>query len=232
MDVYLVPAGHDRHVLYCDPAGEPAAPRAHSTRAVWRRLYETFNSALAAIEREHEPAPADADSVMPAPSGFWSRLRSRVLRWLAERVAEQRVLWRLQGRTEVRAFHPDDLDGTRALAVIHQNLRADASRHRRWLGLDTVLLLFSLLLTPVPGPNLMGYYFTFRVVGHFLSIRGARQGLTHVTWDLQASRPLGELTGLDRLPIDDRTELVRRVAGELGLARLPRFLDRTLTGRE
>jgi hypothetical protein len=228
MDVYLVPAGGDRHVLYCEPAGEPAAPRAPSARGIWRRLYDGFASVLAALEREHDRAPEDSHSPAPAPSGLWSRLRSRAIRWLAERVAEQRVLWRLQGRTDVRAFHPDDLDSARALAVIHQSLRAEASRHRRWLGLDTICLLFSLLLTPVPGPNLLGYYFAFRVVGHLLSIRGARNGLRHVTWDLKSSRPLAELAGLDRLPSAERAELVRKIAGELGLPRLPRFFERTL----
>ena len=138
------------------------------------------------------------------------------------------MLWHLQGQTEVRAFHPDDLDGTRALLVIHELLQADSKRHRRWLGLDTIFLLLSLLLTPVPGPNVLGFYFAFQVVGHLLSIRGARQGLRQVTWNLRPSRPLARLTGLDRLPGAERAGLVREVAGELGLPRLPRFFERTL----
>jgi Mitochondrial K+-H+ exchange-related len=238
VDVYLVPAGRDHHVLYCEPAGEPAgesvAPQAPSARGIWRRLYDGFNSVLAVLEREHERADHEAGSaaVVPPPAGLWPRLRSRGLRWLAEHVAEQRVLWRLQGRTDVRVFHPDDLDSARALALIHESLRADASRHGRWLGLDAVLLLLALPLTPLPGPNVLGYYFAFRVVGHFLSIRGARQGLGHVTWDVQSSHPLGELSGIDRLPVAEQTVLVRRVAGELGLTRLPRFFERTIAARE
>jgi hypothetical protein len=102
------------------------------------------------------------------------------------------VLWRLQGQTRVRAFHPDGIDPAGALAAINQGLRAESRRHAGWLGFDTICLLLSLLLIPLPGPNLIGYYFAFRVVGHVLSIRGARQGLTRVTWDLEASRPLGE----------------------------------------
>jgi hypothetical protein len=227
-----VPAGRDHHALYCEPGGEAATPMARSTRAVWRRLYDGFNTVLAALEREHERADHEADPARPAPppTGLWPRLRSRALRWLAERVAEERVLWHLQGQTDVRAFHPDDLDGPRALAVIHEVLRADSNRHWRWLGLDTVFLLLSLLLTPVPGPNVLGFYFTFRVVGHLLSIRGARQGLRQVTWSLRPSRPLARLTGLDRLPGAERAELVREVAGELGLPRLARFFERTLGG--
>jgi hypothetical protein len=138
------------------------------------------------------------------------------------------VLWRLQGQQRVRAFHPDGLDRAGALATIHQSLRTDSRRHWRWLGLDTILLLLSLLLTPLPGPNLPGFYFTFRVVGHVLSIRGARQGLAHVGWDLEGSPPLGELAGAARLPPAERARVVRSVAERLGLPRFPRFCERVL----
>ena len=40
-----------------------------------------------------------------------------------------------------------------------------------------VLLIVSGVLALVPGPNVLAYYFAFRVVGHWLSMRGARQGL-------------------------------------------------------
>ena len=45
----------------------------------------------------------------------------------------------------------------------------------------------------LPGPNLIGYYFAFRVIGHFLSWRGARQALGHVAWRPRAEPRLTEL---------------------------------------
>ncbi len=221
-----MPSGAERHVLYCEPADDHTAPGEGVGRGVWRRLLDTFGRVLAAVEREHDP-PRDGEAPASAP-GVWPRLRSRALRWMAERVAEQRVLWRLQGQKRVRAFHPDGLDRPAALAAIQKNLRADARRHWRWLGFDTVCLLVSLLLTPVPGPNLLGYYFTFRVVGHVLSIRGARQGLAHVEWDLEASPPLGTLSGAANLPAVERDRVVRSVADQLGLPRFPGFCERLL----
>jgi hypothetical protein len=226
MDVYLVPAGRDRHVLYCEPARERAGPRA-SGRGVWRRLLDAFARVLAAVEREHDSAGGDGTAASPSP-GLLARLRSRFLRWIAERVADQRVLWRLQGQTRVRAFHPAGLDPAAALAAIHSGLRAESRRHAGWLGLDTVCLLLSLLLIPLPGPNMIGYYFAFRVVGHVLSIRGSRQGLARVAWDLEASRPLGELAAAAGLTPAERAAVVRSVADQLGLPRLPKFCERVL----
>jgi hypothetical protein len=60
---------------------------------------------------------------------------------MAERVADQRVLWRLQGQRRVRAFHSDGLDRAGALAAIHRSLRAESRRHWTWLGVDVVCLL-------------------------------------------------------------------------------------------
>jgi hypothetical protein len=225
MDVYLVSAGPDRHLLYCEPSSGHAAPRDSGGPVVWRRLHDVFARVLAAVEREDDGARADVHPV-PAAAGLLSRLRSRVLGWMARRVAEQRVLWRLQGQKRMRAFHPDCLDSRRALAAIHQVLRTESKRHTRLLGLDAFYLLLSLLLAPLPGPNLLGYYFGFRVVGHVLSIRGARQGLARVVWDLEPSHSLGELVGIACLPAAERDPLVRRVADELGLPRFPRFCER------
>lgn len=229
MDVYLVPAGPDRHVLYCEPAGDAPVSGDGAGRGIWRRLHGSFLRVLAFVEREHDSAP-NASALATPPPGLLARFRSHALRWLAERVAEQRVLWRLQGQARVRAFHPDAIDRAGALAAIEQSLRLDLRRHVIWLAIDSILLLVSLLLTPIPGPNMLGYYFTFRVVGHVLAIRGARQGLARVAWDLEPSSPLGELAGAARLAPAERDRVVRSVADRLRLPRLPRFCERILSG--
>jgi hypothetical protein len=226
MDVYLVPTGLDRYELYCESAEEPSIPHAGAGTGIWRRLQEKFSAVLAAVEREHEHSRSDSTGHAES-GGYLSRLRTRTMRWLAERVAEQRLLWRLQGQQQVRAFFPPSLGDGRALAIILRILSADVDRHSRWLVLDTVGLLFSLLLIPLPGPNLPGYYFTFRVVGHFLAVRGGRHGLRRVAWRMHPSAPLEELAGLDGLPSAERASRVRAVADQLGLAKLARFFERT-----
>ncbi len=127
----------------------------------------------------------------------------------------------------MRAFFPAGIDPAAAHRTIRVSLERDARRHLRWLAVDTVGGLFSLLLVPFPGPNLAGYYFSFRIVGHLLAIRGARQGLRVVAWDLQPSDLLAELGQLDHLPEAERAPRVRAIAQELGLPRLARFFERT-----
>ena len=141
-------------------------------------------------------------------------------------MAEQRLLWRLRGQADVRAYHPSNLDDAGALRVIRNSLSTDSDRHLRWLVLDGVCLLISGLLAPFPGPNLLAYYFIFRVVGHFLAIRGARQGLRKVVWRLQSSAALGRLCDLGGVPHAERLEHVRGIERELGLTRLARFYER------
>ena len=38
----------------------------------------------------------------------------------------------------------------------------------------------------VPGPNVIGYYFLFRTIGHFLSCRGALRAIERVGWPPRA----------------------------------------------
>jgi len=78
----------------------------------------------------------------------------------------------------------------------------------------------------VPGPNLLAYYFAFRVVGHFLSWRGARHGLRDVAWSTEASDALLELRRLAGLDRAARHARVLEVARALGLEHLATFYER------
>ena len=50
-----------------------------------------------------------------------------------------------------------------------------------------------LFVALVPGPNILAYYFGFRLVGHYLSRRGAKHALTEIIWQ---ARPCAELSRL------------------------------------
>ena len=226
MDVYLVPGGPHGFSLYCESATDPAPTAQDHAGGLWGWLQEKFAAVLAAIEREQERLRA-APAAPVEPAGLLHRLRVRGLRWIAERVAEQRLLWRLRGQTAVRAFFPAGIDLATAHRTIRVSLERDARRHLRWLVVDSLGGLLSLLLVPFPGPNVPGYYFSFRIVGHLLAIRGARQGLRVVAWDLQPSDLLAELSQIEHLPEAERAPRVRAIAKALGLPRLARFFERT-----
>jgi hypothetical protein len=219
MDVFLVPLGGDRHVLYCEHADDDPVPDDGAAPSIRRRLGDTFKRAV----KEGEDARRDSASGAAAPT------RGRFRRWITSRlaavVAEQRLLWRLRGETDATLVHPDDLPPEAAWSLAREALRADLDKHRVWALVDGALALLCAPIALIPGPNLPAYYFVFRAVGHFLSFRGAQRGVSAVAWRYQASAPLTELRAAGALDADQRASLVARVSGVLGLERLAPIVE-------
>jgi hypothetical protein len=223
MDVFLVPVASDRYELYCEEPDEPQPQDAAPPSGFVRRLVHRFRELLAEAERERRGTTAGAE----APQGFTARVRARIMRYVAESIAEQRLLWQLRGRAEACLFYPDDLMEAHAREILRRQLNRDFERHRFWLAIDSVGLVASGALMLLPGPNVVAYYFAFRIVGHFLSVRGARQGLVVVTWTTQASMPLSTLRGMVGIPPEARADRVHEVATTLRLEHLAAFFQRT-----
>jgi hypothetical protein len=221
MQVYLVPVGAERYELYCevqdaDPA-EEAAPRGFVRRTVHR-----FRVTVAEAEREQQNPEASAGQ-----RGFAARVKARVLRYIAESVAEQRLLWHLRGCTKSVLVRTEDVSDVHAREILRRQLNRDFERHRFWLAIDSLGLAASAVLALLPGPNLLAYYFLFRLVGHFLSVRGARQGLVKCEWTLEPPAALTALRQLIDLPAPERADRVREIASELRLERFAAFFEKT-----
>jgi hypothetical protein len=153
-------------------------------------------------------------------------MQERAMAWVAERIAEQRLLWNLRGQSTAVAAYPQDMSFDQVMTLIHRMLKRDHERHRRWLVVDSILLVLSGLLALVPGPNLLAYYFAFRVVGHYLSMRGADQGLHRVTWTGRPCPPLSELRDVITLEPGARDARIHDVAERLRLQHLSTFFER------
>ena len=113
-----------------------------------------------------------------------ARARRWVVRWIAERVAEQRLLWNLAGADEATLHVPENLDKAAAETMMRDAMRRDADRHLRLLALHTLGLLLSVPFVVIPGPNVFGYFFTFTVLGHYMAWRGARRALSRTRWTM------------------------------------------------
>jgi hypothetical protein len=215
--VFLVPLGGQRYELYCERhhTGPDEAPAAGGWFA---GLREKFSTMLRQAEEGQETASPSA--------GLLARLRARMMAWVAERVAEQRLLWNLRGRETAIVTHADDLPLEQVLEIVRQSLRADHRRHMRWLIVDTVLFVGSGIFFFIPGPNLIAYFFAFRLVGHWLSMRGAAQGRDTVSWTGRPSRAMTALRAAIARPAHDRARAIEPLARELGLLRLTVFVDR------
>lgn len=227
MDVFLIPLGADRYELYCEPrAIAPELEPDAQIGGIMGRLKRYFRDVLTAAEqaRAHRASPPAGEPAVK--TGIIARLKARGLAWIADAIAAQRLLWALRQTPAATLLFPADLGSAEADDCARRVLQRDADRHRWWLGIDSLLLLLSALLILLPGPNLIGYYFAFRVVGHYLSWRGARHGLDGVEWTCTPSEPLADLRAAIGMAPTQRTHRLREVAARLRLDDLPTFVER------
>ena len=215
--MYLVPLGRNRYELYSEPPDDnlPAAsPVGGFIRARIERLREGWRETVHAARRAR------------AGRGWIARLRDWTVCRIAETVAEQRTLWPLRSVTAADFQYPSDLPESDAV-TLRQSLLVGARRHHGiWLIVDGLLFVVAGLLVLVPGPNVLAYYFGLRLVGHWLSWRGARQGLDRIAWRGCPEPALAELGALANVPRESRGPRVAAIASRLTLPRLAAFFDR------
>jgi hypothetical protein len=221
MDVFVIPIGRDRYELYCEASVE--APRLDAAASgITGRIRHRFAVMLQqAEERQRGGAPSATGA-----STWWLRFQEYVTAWVAERVAEQRLLWNLRRESAVVAAYPQDLTFDQTLTLIRRTLRRDYERHRVWLVVDSLLLIVSGVLALLPGPNMVAYYFAFRVMGHWLSMRGASQGLHRIEWTGRPCEPLTDLRDVVSLDGETRERRVHEIAARLRLQHLSTFFER------
>jgi hypothetical protein len=221
MDVFLIPTTtSERYELYYEAPEEEVVEDAAGTGIV-ARMKRRFATMLQEAEewrhRRHEQASEQL--------GVIAKLRRKVMGFVVERIAEQRLLWHMRKETEICARIPADLSETEADQIIRTRLKHDADHHFKWLLIDLTLLLLSTPLIVIPGPNIPGFYFTFQVVGHYLSMRGAKQGLAVTQWTYKPSADLSELREVMTLPPPQRHRRFRELANRLRLEHLATFCE-------
>lgn len=223
MEVFVIPLGGSRYALYCETA--PGADELDDAPAtgVLGRLRHGFGVMLREAEAQEQ-----GQTQVPIEGGWWGRQKQRLLRWVTVMVAEQRLLWRLRREAGVTLAHPEDMRFEQVRTIVDAELRRDRDRHRTGLVIFTVAFVLSGLVAVVPGPNLVAYFFAFRAVGHYLSLRGALHGLRGVEWHGRACPALLGLREATGLGPADREARVRDVAYQLHLPHLPRFFSRAV----
>lgn len=220
MKVFLIPIGRGGYELYYEPHDAESDLSDEATSGgVFARWRERFSQMLRDAEKERHRAAAE-------PAGVLGRAHRRMMRFVVERIAEWRLLWHLRRADDLVAHVPPDVGEDEARRLIGTMLKGDGDRHLRWLIVNLILLVAAAPLTVVPGPNIVAYYFTFNVVGHFLAMRGARRGLSLVPWRIEPTPPLADLRAALALEPDQRERTVHDVAARLELQHLARFFHR------
>ena len=223
MDVYLVPVGPDRYECYYEAAEEETIAEPVDGKGFFARMRARFNEQLKEAEQSrHQKASVE-------PTTFLGRMHKRSLRWIAERVAEQRLLWHLR-KTNTAILHtPSDMTSDRADTIMRGSMKRDADFHRNRLILHSLALIAAVPVAVVPGPNILGYLFTFTVVGHFLAWRGAVRALHQIAWTIAPNPALGELQRAFSLGADARHSVIHEVARRLHMPRMARFVEQMAT---
>ena len=116
-----------------------------------------------------------------------------------------------------------------AEAIMRDTMKRDADFHRYRLIPHTLALILSAAVAVVPGPNVLGYLFTFTVVGHFLAWRGAVNALNGVAWTVVTNPALTDLRYAFSLEGDARHRLIKDVAQRLHMPKMARFVEQMAT---
>jgi hypothetical protein len=213
--VYLVPLGAGRFELYSEPSDDAGGTGGRGyLRRQLGRLQERWR---AAVQQARRPDPR---------AGIVASWRDKAICRIAEMVAEQRTLWALRNVGVATLVYPSDLTAAAAAKEREHVLQRATRYHGIWTIVDTLLFIGSGLLMLVPGPNVLAYYFGVRLVGHFLSWRGARRAQAQVQWTARDEPALAELGALAAEPREARASRVAAVAMRLNLPRLAAFFDR------
>ena len=122
MDVYLVPIGRDRFECYYEAADDEEeapsdGPAPGGVRGFFARMRATFSQMLREAEAARHEAPLEQ------PKTLMARFQRRTMRWIAERVAEQRLLWHLGRATSATLHAPDNVDTATADKVMRTSMR-------------------------------------------------------------------------------------------------------------
>ena len=211
MDVFLIPVGPDRYELYCDEAGDPEDLVADvQPTGRFASIYQKFKAALARAEQERLSGRDAAHEGPRSLDGAYEG--SRALLDRREDCRAAAVMASAQPDRRSSSSIPTTCRKTRCVELARAELQREADRHLRWIIIDGVIFVVSGALALVPGPNVLAYYFGFRLVGHYLSRRGAKQGSTGVQWVPCPSPALSRLRRAIELHGPERDQEVHQVA--------------------
>ena len=154
MQVYLIPIGGDEYEPYFEPPDEPDDEPVEG-RSWFGRLRHRLNTMLREAEAERHRRH---ESGVRPPAGLMARARRKVMRWIVERAAEQRLLWHLRTATD---GHPRR---TRR-PIGRAGARGDEAWAEARCAIDTCSGSSSMASACssrwrsilVPGPNVIGY---------------------------------------------------------------------------
>lgn len=163
MKIYLLRVTDEQTLFYAEPAVEEIRETKEEATAGGLRgwLSEKYVSLQKAL--------------VESESGTGLRMR-RMWEWLQRRMAvDEQMIRSLRVVHQIELHHPSSFSPAQARETWDHYL-ANRRRHfLLWFVLNLLVTPVTLLLAPVPGPNVIGWWFCYRAICHALSLLGIRR---------------------------------------------------------
>ena len=213
MKIYLLSLDGGRCVFYSEGPETLAEAVIVAPRKGMRGWAERRYKSLQAILTESE-------------KGVGLRVR-RVWEWLQKRIPpDEPALRALRGVRAVVLYHPPTFVEEEARSLWETYLKSRQGRHMFWFVVNALVSPLTLLLAPLPGPNVIGYWFVYRAACHMLARLGSRNARSEqVTTEFLANDALAGAFGAK----DD--ERIASLSSSFGLQGLDDFIKRITTGK-
>lgn len=208
MKIYLLSVDGGRCVFYSEGPEVVAETEIAVPRQGMRGWAERKYQSLQAVLNESE-------------KGVGLRVR-RVWEWLQKRIPpDEPVLRSLRGARAIVLYHPSTFTEEEVRSLWQEYLKSRQGRHMFWFIMNALVSPLTLLLAPVPGPNVIGYWFVYRAVCHWLARLGARGARSEgVTTEFLST------TALDGSFDAKDDERIASLSSSFGLQGLDDFLKR------
>jgi Mitochondrial K+-H+ exchange-related len=208
--IFLLNLGDERCVFYSEgpeavAESESAAAPRRGIRGWAERRYQSLQAVLTESEK-----------------GVGLRVR-RIWEWLQKRIPpDEPMLRALRGVQAIVLHHALTYteEETRSLWTVY--LKSRQGRHMFWFIINALVSPLTLLLAPLPGPNVIGYWFIYRAVCHLLARLGARNARSEqVRAEFLSTKALDGSFG-----VTDK-ERIASLSSRFGLSGLEEFVKRT-----
>jgi hypothetical protein len=213
MDLYLITARNRRCVLF-SPLDIVESIEAESEDRVVK--------AIAWFMRRRNRVAAWFGRVLKTAHEYYVRLEDRI-------DPGERVLKAMASTDRFVVYHGPPHHSVEASERFQFILKHRRYRQLFWFSVDFVLsavaIVFTPILAPIPGPNVVLYFPILRMLSHFRALRGASSGLHSVEIEFIC---LPDLVGLEenlRTPSFDRRAM-RAMAEGMKIRGLEQFLER------
>lgn len=208
MKIFLLNLDGGRCVFYSEgpelvAETETAAPR-RGMRGWAERRYKSLQAILTESEK-----------------GVGLRVR-RIWEWLQKRIPpDEPALRALRGVDAVVLHHPPAVTEDETHALWRAYLKSRQGRHMFWFIGNVLVAPLTLVLAPLPGPNVIGYWFVYRAACHMLARLGARNARSaQVSTEFLSHDALdGSLSAKDE-------ERIASLSSSFGLQGLEDFIKR------